>query len=170
MRKVLEVLNRIEEWTLVFVLLGLAMLSFAEVFCRYLLGFSFTWMEEVGRCVGVFVTFLGASLGVKYGGHFSMDLIYDLSTSHRFPHGLKMVVSVLSGLLFLVVAWYGWEQTMKVRHFGTLTSALQFPKYWAYMPIPIFSILIALRFFILGLRHFKGLIRNDPFSPTVKKL
>ena len=109
MKKVLQILNRIEEWTLVFVLLGLAFLAFVQVFCRYLLSFSFTWMEELARYVGVFIAFLGASLGVKYGTHFSMDLVYERVSNDRFRHGLKLVVCVLSALLFLVVAWYGWE-------------------------------------------------------------
>ena len=114
----LRVLNRLEEWTLVLVLLALAFLSFAQVFCRYFLNFSFTWMEELSRYVGVFIAFLGASIGVKYGSHFSMDLVYERVSSDRWRHALKAMVNTVCGVLFLVVAWYGWEQAMKLRRFG----------------------------------------------------
>lgn len=166
MKRAVEVLNKIEEWTLVLVLLGLAFLTFAEAVCRYAFKFSFTWMEEVGRYLGVFVAFLGASLGVKYGTHFSMDLVYERVSNDRFRHLLQVAVNLMSCFLFLVVAWYGWDQAMKLRRFGAMTSALEFPKYWAYLPVPFFSIIMSVRFFNLGLKHFKGMLRDDPFSMT----
>lgn len=164
MRRIVGFLNHIEEWTLVSVILGLAFLSFAQVFCRYVLNFSFTWMEEVSRYVGVFVTFLAASLGVKYGSHFSMDLIYERVHNDRFRHGLRVLVHVLCAMIFVVVAYYGWIQAMKLRQFGALTSVLKFPKYWAYLPIPFFSLIAAVRFGNLAVKHLKGLIRNERFS------
>jgi len=164
MKKLISILNKIEEWTLVFVLLSLASLSFIQVICRYLFGFSFNWMEEVVRYVGVFIAFLGASLGVKYGTHFSMDLVYEKVGSDRFRHGLKVVVCVICAALFLVVAWYGWEQAMKLRRFGAWMSVLPLRKYVAYLPIPIFSVLISVRFLILGGRHVKGLLNAEPYS------
>ncbi len=164
MRSIIRLLNKVEEYTLVFVLLTLAFLSCIEVFCRYCLGFSFTWSQELARYVGVFVVFLGASLGVKYGTHFSMDLVYERVSSHRFRHGLRMVASVLSAGMFLIVAWYGWIQTDKLRHYEALTAVFQLPKYWFYLPVPVFSVIISIRFLILAVKHLGGLVRNEPFS------
>ncbi|MFH0822975.1 MAG: TRAP transporter small permease [Pseudomonadota bacterium] len=168
MKKIVQFLNKIEEWTLVLVLLGLAFMTFIEVICRYILGFSFTWTEEVGRYMGVFVTFLGASLGVKYGSHFSMDLLYEKVSNDRLLHGLRVTVALISGVFFVIVAYYGWVQTMKLHTFGTVTAVFQFPKYWAYLPIPFFSLIMSIRFFAQGTRHLKSLIRNDPYKlPSV---
>jgi len=164
MRKVIAVFNKLEEWTLVFVLLTLAFISFVQVICRYLLGFSFNWLEEVIRYVGVFIAFLGASLGVKYGTHFSMDFLYENIGNDRFRHGLKLAVGLIAAVLLLVVAWYGWEQAMKLRRFGAGMSVLPLPKYVAYLPIPVFSVFISGRFLILGWRHVKGLLHGEPFS------
>lgn len=166
MKRFIAIFNKIEEWTLVFVLLTLALLSFIQVICRYLLGFSFNWLEEVVRYVGVFIAFLGASLGVKYATHFSMDLVYEKVASDRFRHGLKLVVCVICAVLFLAVAWYGWEQAMKLRRFGARMSVLPLYKYIAYLPIPIFSLFISGRFCILGWKHLRGLVHGEPFSIT----
>jgi C4-dicarboxylate transporter, DctQ subunit len=160
----LRILNRVEELTLVLVLLVLAFLSFAQVFCRYVLGFSFTWMEEISRYSGVFVAFLGASIGVKHGSHFSMDLIYERVSNDRIRHGLKFLINVAGGLLFLVIAYYGWEQAMKLQRFGTLTAVLQFPKYWAYLPVPFFSLIMSVRFFGLSWRNAVCFIRREGFT------
>lgn len=169
MRQFLTIINKFEEWTLVLVLLGLAFLTCVQVFSRYVLHFSFVWFEEVARYLGVFVAFLGAGLGVKYGTHFSMDLIYERVSHDRFRHALKVIVNVLSGIMFVVVAWYGWEQTVKLHQFGAKTAVLQVPKYWAYLPVPFFSVIISWRFFHLAVQHLASLIRNEPFSSTGAK-
>jgi C4-dicarboxylate transporter DctQ subunit len=149
MRKAIKLINNIEEYSVVLILLGLAFVSFVEVICRYVLSFSFTWMEEVCRYGGVLVTFLGASLGVD---------------NDRFRHGLQVVMNVVSGLMFLVIVWYGWAQTMKMYQLGPKMAVLPLYKYWAYVPIPLFSIFISLRFFILGGKHLLAFQRNDPFK------
>ena len=53
---------------------------------------------------------------------------------------------------------------MKLKHFEARTSALELPKYWAYLPIPFFSVCISIRFFHLGAKHLMGLVRNEPFG------
>jgi C4-dicarboxylate transporter DctQ subunit len=164
MTRLIRVLNSLEEWTLVLILLGLSIVAFAQVICRYLFGFSFTWMEEIGRHISILIAFLGAAIGVKYGMHFSMDLLYERVPSDRFRHFLKMAINIISGLILLVIAWYGWQQTMKLRQFGVLTPVLKLPKYWAYLPIPIFSVIMGLRFFNLARNHLTKLIRGEPFK------
>jgi C4-dicarboxylate transporter DctQ subunit len=164
-RTIIAAVNKVEEWTLVLVLLGLAMLTFVQVFCRYVLNFSFTWMEEVARYLGVFIAFLGASLGVKYGAHFSMDLLYERVKNDRFRHAVRGAVFLVSAVMFVLVAYYGLIQTMKLHQFGARTSVLQVPKYWAYIPIPFFSLFIALRCCLVGAGHFRACARNEPFAP-----
>lgn len=164
MRKAIQLINNIEEYSVVVLLLGLALVSFVEVICRYGLSFSFTWMEEVCRYGGVLVTFLGASLGVKYGVHFSMDLVYERVSNDRFRHGLQVAANLLSGLMFMVVFWYGLVQTVKLYELGPKMAVLPLYKYWAYVPIPVFSVFIALRFFHLSARHLQAFVRNEPFK------
>ena len=169
MRRIIKIINTIEEWTLVLILLGLAFLTCVQVFSRYCLNFSFTWFEEVARYLGVFVAFLGAALGVKYGSHFSMDLIYERVSNDRFRHALKCLVGILCGVIFIVVAYYGWMQTAKLHQFGAKTAVLQLPKYWAYLPVPFFSLVISWRFFALSSRCLKSFIRNEPFALSDSK-
>lgn len=163
MRTIIAILNRIEEWTLVLVMLLLAFMMTVEVFCRYVLGFSFSWTLELARYVGVFVTFLGASLGVKYGSHFSMDLLFERVSSDRFRHCVKVAVNLICFAIFIIIAYYGWIQAMKLRMFEAKTAMLQLPKYWFYLPIPFFSVIMSIRFMNLAVRHFLGFARNEPF-------
>jgi len=165
MGRVWRFLGRLEEWTLVFVLLALAIVSFVQVVCRYLVGFSFTWMEEITRYSSVFIAFLGAAIGVKYGTHFSMVFVYERLRSHKIRQILMFLVNVICCVVLLVVAWYGWEQAMKLKRFGTLTAVLRIPKYITYLPIPVFSVIMAVRFLMNGGSQFSDFLSGRPFKP-----
>ncbi len=160
MTKIAVFFNRLEEMTLVLVLLGLALVSFVQVICRYFIGFSFTWMEELTRYTGVFIAFLGASIGVKYGTHFSMVFLYERLKSDRVRQGLLFGVNIICCSVLLILAWYGWEQAMKLRKFGTLTAVLRIPKYLVYLPIAFFSLMMATRFLWQAWRQFRDFL--DP--------
>ncbi len=165
MRSVTGFFGRLEEWTLVCVLLALAIASFVQVVCRYLIGFSFTWMEEVTRIASVFIAFLGAAIGVKYGTHFSMVFVYERLRSDRVRQILLLLVNVVCCVVFLVVAYYGWEQAMKLRRFGTLTAVLRIPKYLPYLPIPVFSVIMAVRCLKQGVDQLRDFVAARPFRP-----
>ncbi len=165
MRRIWSFLGRLEEWTLVFVLLALAIVSFVQVVCRYVVGFSFTWMEEVTRYSSVFIAFLGAAIGVKYGTHFSMIFLYERLSSDRMRQLLMLIVNLICCAVLLVVAWYGWEQAMKLKRFGTLTAVLRIPKYIPYLPIPLFSVVMALRYLLNGGNQLYDFIAGRPFKP-----
>jgi C4-dicarboxylate transporter DctQ subunit len=164
MTKIAVFFNRLEEMTLVLVLLGLALVSFVQVICRYFIGFSFTWMEELTRYTGVFIAFLGASIGVKYGTHFSMVFLYERLKSDRVRQGLLFGVNIICCTVLLILAWYGWEQAMKLRKFGTLTAVLRIPKYLVYLPIAFFSLMMATRFLWQAWRQFRDFLAGSPFK------
>ena len=49
---------------------------FGNTFCRYFLGFSFKWAEEIVRYAAVWVTCVGASLTAREDDHVAMVLGY----------------------------------------------------------------------------------------------
>lgn len=145
MKRLLQILNRLEEGALALTLLGLAFLSFVEVVLRYAFGHSFTWYEELSRYLGVFITFLGASLGVKHGLHFSMDYLVG-RVPPRAGHLMRLASNLLSAGLFLLIAWLTWQHAQKLWRFGVTSPAMGLPMFWAYLPIPLFSLTLGLRF------------------------
>lgn len=151
MRRPLAWLNRVEELTLTLTLLGLAVIAFIQVCTRYLLGVSFDWFEEGGRYAGVFVTFLGAGIGVRRGTHFAMDLLIN-SVNPSLARWLRGAVALFSGSCFLMVAWYGLKLVLRNHRFEVNSAAIGVPMWLVYLPIPLFSVLIALRFFASATR------------------
>jgi C4-dicarboxylate transporter DctQ subunit len=164
MKRFFAIINRVEETTLAITLLGLAFLAFYEAVQRYFFNQSFTWFEELVRYCSVFITFLGASLGVKYGNHFSMDF-FVTRVGPKAAHVMRVITAWLSSFLFLLVSWYAWEHCQKLYKWGTASSAMQLPMYWAYAPIALFSLTLGVRFALDGFSHLRSLIKREP-PPT----
>ena len=163
MRRVLRALNYLEEGVLALGLLGLALMAFVEVVTRYLFNHSFTWFEEFSRYFCVFLTFLGASLGVKYGMHFSMDYLVT-RVGDRTGQAMRLAGDLIGGVLFAVVAWLAWEHALKMHRFGTTSAAMGLPMFWAYLPIAVFSATLSLRLALQAWRHGVGLVRGLPLE------
>jgi C4-dicarboxylate transporter DctQ subunit len=154
MKTIIRAANKIEEGTLVATLLGLALMAFVEVVSRYAFNHSFTWFEELSRYLGVFMTFLGASLGVKYGTHFCMDLMVR-KAGLRGGAFINAFTCLIAAALFAMLAFLGMEHSLKLKKFGVHSAAMQLPMYLAYLPIAVFSATMALRFALRCLQQAK---------------
>ncbi|MGM0427057.1 MAG: TRAP transporter small permease [Thermodesulfobacteriota bacterium] len=152
MKRIQSYWSHAEEGILAFTLVGLAFLAFMEVVSRYLFNHSFTWFEELSRYTGVFITFLGASLGVKYGTHFSMDLFLSKAGA-RTALFMRIITCALSSAIFFTIGYFGFAHVLKLKSFGVHSAALQIPMYIPYLPIAFFSFTLALRYMVLGIRH-----------------
>ncbi len=165
MKQLFTLLRRIEELVLSLTFLGLAIVAVIQVICRYGFDYSFTWFEEAGRYVGIFATFLGASLGVKYGMHFSMDLL-STSVSPLIGRILKVLIGLVCGSALLILAWYGFGLVQTNLKYGNTSAAMQMPMYLAYLPLPFFCFIMAIRFYRLGLLALLGKNTNKQEQPA----
>lgn len=139
-------LDRLENTVLVWTILGLAIIGFVQVVTRYVFNYSFTWYEELGRYLGVFITFLGAAIGVKTGTHFTMDL-FVTKLGKPWQQLLQCTTSLLSGSFCLLVVYYSWKIVSRMHGYETTSPTMEIPMYIAYLPIPFFSLLMGFRFY-----------------------
>ena len=161
MQRILQYLDRAENIALVWTILSLALIGFVQVIARYVFNYSFTWYEELGRYLGVFIAFLGASIGVKTGSHFTMDLV--VSKLGQPLQGLvRGLTNTLAALFFFTVAWYSWKIVMRMHGYETTSPTMEIPMYIAYLPTPVFSIFIGIRFFAKAIEFLKGLKQEAP--------
>ena len=152
MQRFFTFINRVENITLVWTILALAAIGFVQVIARYVFNYSFTWFEELGRYVGVFVAFLGASIGVRTGSHFTMDLV--VSHIRRPWQGLvRAFTNCLAAGFFIIVAYHSWKILLRMYGYETTSPTMQIPMYIAYLPIPVFSVFIAVRFLIQAFKQ-----------------
>ncbi|HOP86926.1 MAG TPA: TRAP transporter small permease [Syntrophorhabdaceae bacterium] len=168
MEKFLKGLNRFEEGLCGIILLGLACLTFVETFLRYTVSYSFPWFQEFANYALIFSTYLGASIGVKYGMHFSMEAVTEY-TPDRVSHLLKTIAYFISGLAVILFIYFGIRHIQSIIKFGTKSPSMQIPMYIPYLAIPLFSITMSFRFFVLSYKHFKKFLHNEPYLKVRKK-
>ncbi len=149
MHKIADFIDRVENITLVWTILGLAFIGFVQVICRYLFNYSFTWFEEFGRFMGVFLAFLGAGIGVKTGSHFTMDLVV-IHLKPPWQQLLRSLTSAGCGVFFFFVAWFSVKIVSRMYGYETTSPTMEIPMYIPYLPIPVFSVVMGIRFCILS--------------------
>ena len=86
---------RLLEWLIVFALGVMVVLVFSNVVLRYVFNSGITLSEELSRWAFVWMTFLGAIVAVKEGGHLGTDILVGrLGTT-----GKKLCLALAEGLM-----------------------------------------------------------------------
>ena len=110
---------------------------FLQVTNRYLFNNPLSWTEEIARFIFVWITLLGAFLGLKSKAHITVSFFAD----RVFRLGIRTVVSTMVIFFTIVYLFYLVKIGIKiVEETGqTLTPALNIPLSSIYISIPIFA-------------------------------
>jgi TRAP-type C4-dicarboxylate transport system permease small subunit len=129
---------------------------FLGVFSRYVLAMTFTWYDEIARACFVWLTLLGAAVGVKRQAHFRLHLVVD-----RLPQRLQKAVPVLLPLVIMAFAAVLIQQGLVFLELGRIqqTPVMGLPKTWIYVAVPISGALMILYSLAPLWRTIRGLIR-----------
>lgn len=130
----------LNQGAIVFMAATMVVLVVTNVFCRYVLGFSLVWAEEVSQYLMVWVAFLGAGLALREGRHVAVEMLQE-----RLPDGPRRAtrwVILVAVLLFLLAtavlgaqfAWFARDMETPV-----LNISMAIP----YSAVPIGCALLA---------------------------
>lgn len=134
-------INRVVEFLLSVLGLGMALLVAVQVFFRYALNNSIFWSEELARFLLVWLTFLGASVAYYRGAHAGVDFLYK-RTGLGSRRAMNILVYLLSLAFFLVMVAYGWQFAHFIRL--QVSAALSLPKWIPHSIIPLSGAILAL--------------------------
>ncbi|MBI3146126.1 MAG: TRAP transporter small permease [Pseudogulbenkiania sp.] len=122
-------------------LAGMVVLVFGNVALRYLFNTGISISEELSRWFFVWLTFLGALIGLREHAHLGMDSM----VSRLSPTG-KKVCLVIGQLLMLFSTWFitvgSWDQVLINTSVAAPASGL--PMAILYAPGVVFGITAAL--------------------------
>ena len=147
-----RLLETFEKWVLSTAILVMATVSIANVISRNLWGHSFSFAEEVSQILMVLITFVGIGYGVRHARHIRMSAVYD-QLKGRARKTLMMIVSLGTGILLMVLAWYAVQYVVGVYRAGSVTPAMRIPLYLIYAWVPI-------GFVIGGIQYLLATWRN----------
>ncbi|MDR1376972.1 MAG: TRAP transporter small permease [Synergistaceae bacterium] len=105
-KKVLDFLQRLTEYVLFLMVAAMVVIVFAQVIFRFALRASLPWSEEAARYIMVWISMLGAGIGIRRKGHIGVEAVVML-----LPAVLKRAVAMLTTLVasgfFLGMVVYG---------------------------------------------------------------
>jgi len=127
----------LEKVSLAFLALFVAVMMamvFLSVIGRFWPIIYFPWYQEVSTGCFIWVGFLGASIGVKQGGHFLVDVV-----SKRFKKTGKKYLSLMVYLLVLIVSVIMLRIGYDFTKLGmmTISPLTKLPSTWIYISVPI---------------------------------
>lgn len=126
----LKVIEKIQKAIVIFLLLGIVIATFLQVFTRYILGNPFMWTEEVARVCGIWMVMILAGILLKNNDHVGLDLIPE--KFQPFRRILTYLLALFFTLCLLLPAF-----TLVEVSFGRLSSATRIPLWIYYVCMPI---------------------------------
>nr|WP_325180415.1 TRAP transporter small permease [uncultured Oscillibacter sp.] len=113
-----------------------------QVFSRYVLKHSFTWMEEFATIMFVWMIYLGVSAAVTHRKHLRIDFVLNM-----VPFQVKRAMLTVSNVIFFLCNIYVAYIMMDViRLLGSSkTTMLQLPQALVYSIIPLSLVISCIR-------------------------
>ncbi|MBM4306535.1 MAG: TRAP transporter small permease [Deltaproteobacteria bacterium] len=129
------------EYIMAFLLALMVVLVFGNVVLRYGFRSGIVISEELSRWLFVWMTFLGAVVGLNHGAHLGTEVLVK-----RLGGTGKKIVLAIAYLSMLFVCWLifsgAWEQT-KI-NLTTISAAMEAPVAFFYASGVVFAVLAGL--------------------------
>lgn len=150
--------TRLEEACLAGGILGIALLTIANVLGRVLFDHSLAFAEEISQFLIVFVTFLGIGYGVGKGRHIRMTALYDQLPKPARKR-LAILISASTSLLLFYLTYLGLSYALgTVRALGSVSPVLEVPLWLVYLSAPLGFALGGIQY---GLAVAKNLVADE---------
>lgn len=150
--------NQFAEGCCLILLVAMTLVTFAQVFFRFVIVHSLPWSEEFSRYALVWASFLGASIALKRGLHIGVEAFVAKlpKEMRRFIYLLTLMIIIL---FLLVVIVKGFE--MAFFNMKQSSPAMRIPMGFPYLAIPAGALLMFIHLLnelILGWKRQDGLV------------
>lgn len=141
--KTRKVVDKVLEWTLVFLMSVLVLDVLWQVTSRYILNSPSSYTDELAGYLLIWVGLLGAAYVAGKREHLAIDLLLQRSSERR-KFKLEMIISVIIILFAVTVMIIGGSWLVSTRiYLSVKSSALGIPLGVIYLVLPISGLLIA---------------------------
>lgn len=102
-----------------------------QVFTRYALGRPIAWVEESATYAFIWMSFIGASVGLKQGRHI-LIATFGAHLPPRIAAFMRMLVWTLVLLTLAVLVAQGWKVMGVEGRSSTISLPIELPRSWFY--------------------------------------
>ncbi len=156
--KISDYSNKTAEWSCFVLLVAMTVVTFAQVFFRFVIVHSLPWSEEFSRYALVWASFLGASVALKRGIHIGVGVFVSKLPKEK-KRLIYLMTLVIIGIFLFVVIIKGFQ--MASFNMKQFSPAMRIPIGFPYLAIPVGSLIMVfhlLNEIILGWRRKEGLV------------
>jgi len=132
---------------------------FFQVFGRYVLNSSPTWTESLALVLVLYVTLIGAAVGVRDAGHIGMESLLVLVPAH-VRNRVELVIHVLVMLFGAAMIWNGAVLGLSVSSYKIPNLGL--PEAVRYVPLVVSGALII----SFSIEHVIALLEGKQVVPS----
>jgi len=140
-------------------LVGIVAVVAIQVFGRYVLNDTPVWAESTALVLILYVTLLGAAVGVRDAGHIGMESLLVLVPA-RVRHRLEILIYALVAAFGAIMAWNGLVLAASVAPYKIPTLGIS--EAFNQAPLVISGILIVL----FSTEHVIALLRGEEVKPA----
>jgi TRAP-type C4-dicarboxylate transport system permease small subunit len=127
-------------WFAFALLVAMSLITFSNVFCRYVLQFSIAWADEISLVLLVWFVFIALAIGVRKKIHFAIDFLVYWLPKKFLDSVARRFVDFLTFGFGGVLIYFGIE-LIKIGSFSTLAS-VNLPSYFEYAFVPVSGALV----------------------------
>jgi len=135
----------------------IAVMLAAGVFYRYVLNDALAWSEEAAKYLMVWLTFTGAPIALRHGGHVNIDILLRIVPA-RVQQVLHLVIFAIVAAVMLILLGYGFK--MALLGLRQVASSFHLSMVYMYAAVPVGSLIMLSLSVELMLRAALGLV--DP--------
>jgi len=160
MRRLEQAFVAVNKWAVVAMLAGMTLVVGSNVALRYLTSHSLPWADEVARYLMIWMTFIGAGLALRRGGHVAISNLQDvLPTRAQIALRAGIVLALLAFFVFMIVTGHDYMTRMQFQK----SPALRLPFIYVYAAMPIGFALLGVHLVLIA-RGFilAGTYRDAP--------
>ena len=137
----------------------IVVIVFYQVFGRYVLNSSPTWTESFALVLVLYVTLIGAAVGVRDAGHIGMESLLVL-VSEKIRNRIELVIHVLVIVFAVTMIYNGYVLGSSVWSYKIPNLGL--PEAIRYFPLVLSGVLIIL----FSIEHIIALARDEEVVPS----
>jgi TRAP-type C4-dicarboxylate transport system permease small subunit len=140
-------------------LVAIVVIVFYQVFGRYVLNASPTWTENLALVLILYVSLIGAAVGVRDAGHVALDSLLVL-LPERVQVKIEFVIFVLVGLFGAAMTYNGCLLGRSVAAY--LLPNLHISEGFRYVPLVVSGVLIVL----FSIEQAVALVKGKEIAPS----
>lgn len=155
MKKVLHILNNLEEYLLAVFLPLMCIIVFVNTVGRYTGTLSIPWAEEAARYLMIWLVFIGIAAAAKKNSHFAVEVFFLITPKviHKFGRCFILLMVVFFNL---TVAGLALNFVKRLHGMEQVSPSLGIPMWLMYSAIPIGCFLMAVRSIQYFVKNYKA--------------